>query len=82
MVEFGSDLWRTIWFKPMLKQGHLELTAPDHVKMAFEYLQGGRLHNLPGQCVSAWSHSKRVFSEAQVEPPVFQFVPIAFGPVS
>ncbi|RMC03182.1 hypothetical protein DUI87_20376 [Hirundo rustica rustica] len=51
MAEFGSDLWRTVWFKPMLKQDHLELTAEDHVQMASEYLEGGKLYNLPGQCV-------------------------------
>lgn len=44
------------WFRfrsscslPLLKQGHLEPVAQDHVQMAFEYLQG--LHNLTRQVV-------------------------------
>ena len=52
--------------------------------MAFEYLQGWRLHNLPGQAVAVLGHPHRrtVFSDVHREPPVFQFVPIAFGPVT
>jgi len=40
----------------LLKQGHLELVAKDHAQMAFEYLQGWRLHNLPGQPVPVLGH--------------------------
>ena len=52
--------------------------------MAFEYLQGWRLHNLPGQPVPVLSHphSKKVFPDVQTEPPVFQFVPFASWVVS
>ena len=43
----------TEWFRlqgtsdptPLLKQGHVEQVAQDHVQMAFEYLQGCRLHD-------------------------------------
>ena len=69
---------------PLLKQGHLGPVVQEHVQMAFEYLQGGRLHNLSGQPVPVLSnpHSKKVFPDVQTGPPVFQFVPIASGPVS
>jgi len=40
----------------MLKQGHLEPVAQDHVQMAFENLQGWRLHNLLGLPVPVVSH--------------------------
>ena len=40
MVEVGRDLWRSSGPNPLLKQGHLEPVAQDHVQMAFEYLQG------------------------------------------
>jgi len=48
MVEVGRHLWRSAGPTPLLKQGCLELVVQDHVQTAFEYLQGGRLHNLPG----------------------------------
>jgi len=70
-----------IWSKPLLKHGHLELVAQDHV---LEYLQGWRLHNLPGQPVP-WlghPHREKVFPDVQREPPVFQFVPTASGPAT
>uniref|UniRef100_A0A8C0ES58 receptor protein-tyrosine kinase n=1 Tax=Bubo bubo TaxID=30461 RepID=A0A8C0ES58_BUBBB len=41
---------------PLLKQGHLELVAHNHIQTAFEYLQGWRLHNLPGQPVPVLGH--------------------------
>ena len=41
---------------PLLKQDHLEPVAQDHGQTAFEYLQGGRLHNLSGQLVPVLSH--------------------------
>lgn len=42
--------------------------------MAFDYLQGWRLHNIPGQPMPVLSHPHRVFR-------VFQFVPVVSGPV-
>jgi len=52
-AEVGRDLWRPSRPTPLLKQGHLELAAQDRVQMAFEYLQGGRLHShLHGESVS------------------------------
>ncbi|KAK4810494.1 hypothetical protein QYF61_004274, partial [Mycteria americana] len=53
MVEVGRDLWRSSGPTPLCQQGHLEPVAQDHVQTAFEHLQGGRLHNLPGQPVPA-----------------------------
>lgn len=38
---------------PQLKQGHLELVGQQPVPMAFEYLEGMRIHHLSGQPVSA-----------------------------
>jgi len=68
----------------MLRQGHPELAAQDHVQMAFEHLQGRRLHHLPGQPVPVLGppHSDKVFADVQREPPGYRFVPVASGPVT
>jgi len=39
MVEVGRDLYRSSGPTPLLKQGHLDLVAQDHVQMAFEDLR-------------------------------------------
>ena len=64
--------------------GHLEHIAKDHVKIAFEYLQAWRIHNLPEQSVAVLSHphGKRVFPDLHMEFPVFQFVHFVSGPVT
>ena len=69
---------------PLLKQGHLEPAAQEHIQTASEYLQGWRIHNLPRQPVPVLDHphSDKVFPHVQREPPMFQFVPIASGPVT
>lgn len=84
MVEVGRDLWRSSCPALLLKQGHLEPVAQDHVQMAFEYLQGWRLDNFSGQPVPVLGHpySEKVFPDVQTEPPVFQSVPITSGPVT
>ena len=84
MVEVGRHLQRSSGPSPLLKQGHLQPAAQDHVQVAFEYLQGWRIHSLPGQPVPVLGHSysKKVFPNAQREPLVFQFVPTASGPVT
>lgn len=81
MVKFGRD-----------SQGHLiqplaQAGPPrndDHVKMAFEYLQGGKLYNFPGQPVPglSYSPSKKVFPDVQAEPSMFQLVLVASGLVT
>ena len=38
MVEAERDLWRSSGPTLLLKQGHLEPAAQDHVQTAFEYL--------------------------------------------
>jgi len=81
MAEAGRDLWRSFCPTPLLKQGHLELVAQDNVRMAFEYLQGGRLFGQSVPVVSN-SHSKIVFPDVQMGPSVFQFVLIASGPAT
>lgn len=45
------------------------------IRMAFEYFQGGRGHNLPGKPVAVLScpQCKESLLDAQKEPPVFQF---------
>ena len=48
-VEVKRDLWRSSGPPPLLKQGHLQQAAQDHVQMAFGYLQGHRLHYLVGR---------------------------------
>ena len=72
-MVFGRELWRSPGLNPLLKQGHLELVAQDHVQTVFEYLQGWRLHNLSGKPVPVLSHSQseKVFPDIQREPPMF-----------
>ena len=84
MAEVGRDLWRSSSPTPLPKQGHLERIAQDCVQMAFEYLQGWRLHKVCGQPVPLLGHphSEKVFPHVQEEPPVFHFVPIASCPVT
>lgn len=74
MVEVGKDMWRLSGLTPVPSQGHLELVSQKQVQMAFEYLQGWRLHNIPGQFMPVLIHPHRVF-------PVFQFVPVVSGPI-
>jgi len=49
MPEVVRDLWR-LSGPTLLKQGHLELLAQDHVPVGPEYLKGRRLHNLSNLC--------------------------------
>lgn len=79
-VEVGRDFWKSSGPTFLLKKGHLEQVAQDHVQVAFEDLQGGRLHNHSGQTVPVLchSHSKEVLPEVQMTPPVFECVAIAF----
>jgi len=48
MVKVGMDLWRSSGPNHLLRQGHLELLPQERVQTALEYLQGWRLHKLPG----------------------------------
>ena len=65
MAEVGRDLWRSSGPTPLLKQGHPEQAAQDCVQMAFEYLQGWRLHSLPGQPVPVLGHPLSWFNPSQ-----------------
>jgi len=42
MAEAGRDLQRSCGPTTLLRQGHLDPTAQDHVQMASEYLQWWR----------------------------------------
>jgi len=55
-VKVGRELWRSSSPTPLLKQGHLQPVSQDHDQTAFEYLQGWRLHQLPGQPVPVLGH--------------------------
>jgi len=83
MGEFQRDLGRAFCPSPLLKQGQLQPIAQDHLQVAFGYLQGWRLHHLSGQPMPVLSHPhfEEVFPGALMEPAVFQFVPVASGPV-
>lgn len=48
MIEVRRDLWGSSAPPPLLKQGHLQLVAQDHIQTAFGCLQGRRLHHLSG----------------------------------
>lgn len=81
IVEVGKDLWRLSCSALLLKQGHLDLVAHDHVQSDFEGPQGGILHNFFGQPVPGLSHphGKQVF---HMESPKFQGGPIASSAVT
>lgn len=66
MVKAGRDLWISSCPTPLLKLVHLETVAWDRVQTAFEYLQGVRLNNIPGQLVPVFGHphSEKVFLDA------------------
>jgi len=84
MVEVGRELWTSSGPTFLLKQGHPDPVAQDHIRRAFGYVQGQRLHNLPGQPVLLCGHpdSEKAFPDVQREPAVFQCVPVASGPVT
>lgn len=66
-----------MWSKPLLKQGHLEPVAQDHVHKAFEYLQGRKFHNISGKnCISAQppSQLKKCFFMFRDNLPSFSLV--------
>jgi len=84
MIDVKRELLRSSGPHLLLKPDHLEQVAQHHVQTAFQYLQGWRFHILSGipVLVLIHSHSEDVFSDVQREPPVFHFVPVAFGPVT
>jgi len=63
----------------LLKQGHLQQVAQDHVRITFNYRRGWRFHNLCWPPVPAlcFPQSKEVLPDVQTKPSMFQFVPIA-----
>lgn len=63
---------------PLLKRGHLETIAQDHVRMAFEDLQEGRPYNLSGQHlpVLGHPHSEKVLLDVQIQLLVFNLCPL------
>lgn len=80
MAEVGTDLWRPCGSSPLLQSG-----VQNHVHIVLEYLQGWRwLHRHSEEPVPVLSHpnSKNVFPGVQREPPVFQFVLTASGPIT
>ena len=77
MVGVGRDLCGSSSPALLLKQGHLEQAAQDLVQAGLQYLQRGRIHDLPGQPVPVLRHPQReeVPPHVQTELPVPQFVP-------
>lgn len=79
-----ADIWRYIQGSAdpafLLKQGHLELVAWDHVRLDFAYLQRWRLHKISRLFLLVISQlqSKKVFPFVQTGPSVFGFVPISY----
>lgn len=79
----GEGTLRSSGPSPLLKQGHLERVAHDHIQAGFEYLQGKKLHNPPGSVFQRSVPSQyRIFLHIHVELTVFQFVPVASCPVT
>lgn len=84
MIETGRELWGSSGPILLFKHSHLELIAQDYIQMLFEYLQGGRLQNLPWQPVPVLSHHhiKKVLPDVQMGPLIFQLLLIAFCSLS
>jgi len=78
MFGVGSDLCGSSSPNPLPKQGHLEQAAQDYVQTVVEYLQRGRVHNLPGQPVPVLHHpqSEEVLPHVQTDLPRLRFVPL------
>lgn len=55
-VSVGRNFWRSASPTPLTSQGHLEWVTQEHIRMGFECLPGGRLHNLPVQPVPVLCH--------------------------
>lgn len=66
---------KVTWSNLLIKQRHLEPI----VQLVFYYLHSWRLHHHSGQPAPVFGHphSGKVFSEVQMEPHVFPFLPIA-----
>lgn len=79
MAEVERGLWSSSDPTSSLQQ-----IAQVHVQTVFEHVQGWRLYDIPGQSgpVPGHPHSEKVFLDVQREPPEFQHVPIASGPVT
>lgn len=56
----------------MLKHGHLEQAAQDHIHTTFKYLQGGMCHHLCGQPVPFFWW-KNIYHSEKVHPDVLMF---------
>ena len=84
MVGVGRDLRGSSSPTPLLKQGHLQQDAQDHVQVGFENLHRRRIHNTSGQPVPVLRHPQReeVLPHVQMKLPMLQFVPIAPCPVA
>jgi len=83
MLGVGRDHWGS---SGPTKQGHPEQVAQDRVQAGLEYLQGRRLHSLPGKPVPGLHHpqSEEVLPHLQLELPLLQLVlvPVAPCPVA
>lgn len=78
MMGVGRDLWRSSITTPMLTQGHPEQGAQDIIQVGLGSLQRSRLHNPSGSLCQERSHPhrKEIPPHVQLEPLVFQFVPV------
>jgi len=70
MVEVGRNHLLHLVKNPLLKQGHLDPVAQDHIQVVIEYLQVWKNHNVPEQPEPLLNHphSKKVFPDVQAEP--------------
>ena len=84
MVGAGRDLCGSSSPPPLLKLGHLQQAAQDHIQAGLEYLQKRRIHSLSGQPVPGLHHPLReeILPHVQKELPMLQFVPVAPRPVT
>ena len=73
-----------IWSNPPVQAWPRRVSCPGPCLDSFWISSRRRIHNLSGQLVPVRGqpHSEKVFPDVQREPPLFQCVPGASGPVT
>jgi len=84
VVEVGKDFWRSLGLTLLIKQGHLELIAQEHVHLLKISKDGdsaislGNLFQVSGK---SYFFTAKKFPYVQTELLMFEFVPTASCPV-
>lgn len=77
----GGHLWRLPNPSPCSEQGHLQWVAQDSFQVGFGYVQGWRVHSLPGKLVPVPDHSpsRKGFNYVKWNLLCFSLCPLSFS---